>query len=231
MTPRTPTESLADAARALLGDHDVTDLLAQLTRDAVLFAGADAAGLLVRSEGRLETLTTTSHTTEHLEAFQSQRDEGPCVDVVEAGRPVEAVGRQELEDRWPTVGPAIVAAGFHSVYAAPLAWQGGVVGGLNVFGREARALDDEQRRAVQACADMLTLVVGQPLRLSRLDFGRTIERALRDRVVIEQAKGALAHRLGIDVSAAYDELVDRAEREGTSLTGTASTVLHEAQRR
>ncbi|WP_251152830.1 GAF and ANTAR domain-containing protein [Cellulosimicrobium sp. Marseille-Q4280] len=227
MTPRTPTDSLADAARALLGEHDVTDLLARLTRDAVLFAGADAAGLLVRADGRLETLTTTSHAAEHLEAFQSQRAEGPCVDVVETGQAVEAVGRQEIVDRWPTVGPAIVAAGFRVVHAVPLAWQGGVVGGLNVFGREP--LTDEQRRSVRACADMLTLVVGQPYRLSTLDFGRSIARALRDRVVVEQAKGALAHLLDVDVSAAYDELVARSERDGVSLTAVAHDVLLEAQ--
>lgn len=230
MTPRTPTDSLADAARALLGEHDVTDLLVRLTRDAVQFADADAAGLLVRADGRLETLTTTSHTAEHLEAFQSQHDEGPCVDVVEAGQTVEAVGRQEIVGRWPTVGPAIVAAGFRAVHAAPLAWQGGVIGGLNVFGREPRALDDAQRRAVQACADMLTLVAGQPFRLSGLDFSRSITRALRDRVVVEQAMGALAHQLGVDVSAAYDELVSRSEREGVTLTDTARAVLAEAQR-
>jgi GAF domain-containing protein/ANTAR domain-containing protein len=229
MTSRTPIDSLADAAQALVLGHDTADLLLRLTADAVHFTGGDAAGLLVRTDGNLELLSATSHAATELELYQAMRSEGPCVDVLESREQVQATGRQEILDRWPTVGRAVVDAGFLDVHAFPLAWQGGILGGLNIFGREPRELDESQRRTAQAFADMLALAVVVPEEVRAADLSRRVARALGGRVVIEQAKGAIAHQLDIDVAAAYAELVERSAREGASLTATARKVLWQAQ--
>ncbi|MFE6967836.1 GAF and ANTAR domain-containing protein [Isoptericola sp. NPDC057653] len=232
MTLRTPADSLADVAAELLREHDVADLLLRLTRDATQFARGDAAGILVRThDGPLELLAATSHRATYIELFQTQRDEGPCVDVIRTGRPVAATGRDEIVARWPGVGPAIVGAGFEAVHAFPLDWQGGVLGGLNIFGRGAEALDDESARAARALASMVTLVIVQPERLRPDEVDRRLRRALGGRVVIEQAKGALAYQMGIDPANAYEVLLERSVREGIPLTQTARQVLREAQQR
>jgi hypothetical protein len=44
MNPRTPADTLAPTTSALLGDHDVTDLLCRIVRDSTRFTGSDAAG-------------------------------------------------------------------------------------------------------------------------------------------------------------------------------------------
>jgi hypothetical protein len=232
MTLHTPVEALADATAELLKEHDVADLLLRLTQDAARFTGGDAAGLLVRTDGGpLELLAATSHQAMHLELFQAQRDEGPCVDVIRKGVGVEATGRDEILGRWPVVGPAIVGAGFSAVHAFPLEWQGGVLGGLNVFGRDGVALDDDSSRTARALADMVTLVIVQPDRLRPDELDRRVTRALDGRVVIEQAKGALAFQLGIDPADAYDVLVQRSAREGVPLSHVANDVLRQAQQR
>lgn len=232
MTLRTPADSLAGATAELLQEHDVADLLLRLTQDAARFAGGDAAGLLVRTNGGpLELLAATSHRATYIELFQAQRDEGPCIDVVRTGQAVAATGRDEIVARWPVVGPAIVAAGFAAVHAFPLDWQGGLIGGLNIFGQDAAVLDDDGSRAARALADMLTLVIVQPDHLHADELDLRVTRALGGRAVVEQAKGALAYQLGIEPAEAYDVLLDRSVREGHTLTHVAREVLRRAQRR
>ncbi|MEN5075057.1 GAF and ANTAR domain-containing protein [Isoptericola cucumis] len=226
---RTPADSLADAAGTLLHDHDVADLVLRLTQDAMRFAGGDAAGVLVRTATRFEVLSATSHAASHLELFQTQQQEGPCIDVLDTRQLVAVTGDEAIVARWPTVGPTVVAAGFASVHAFPLVWQGGALGGLNVFGRSERGLDDVEVRTTQGLADMLTLAVIQPERLRPEDVDRCLARTLETRIVVEQAKGALAHRLGVDTARAYDALVERAAGAGTPITDMARTVLQEAQ--
>jgi len=232
MTLHTPADSLAGAVAELLQEHDVADLLLRLTQDAARFAGGDAAGLLVRTNGGpLELLAATSHRATYLELFQAQRDEGPCIDVVRTGQAVEAIGREEIVARWPLVGQAIVAAGFSTVLGIPLDWRGGVLGGLNIFGHDPSGLHDDGARAARAVADMLTLVILQPDHLHADELDRRVVQALGGRAVVEQAKGAIAYQLGIDPAEAYDVLLESSVREGRSLTHVAREVLRKAQRR
>ncbi|WP_344249766.1 GAF and ANTAR domain-containing protein, partial [Isoptericola hypogeus] len=192
-----------------------------------------AAGLLVRpsDDAPLEVLAATDHVTTHLEIYQAQRDEGPCVDVCTTGRPVVAVGSSTILERWPVVGRAIVDAGFRRVHAYPLAWQGRALGGLNLFGREARTLDEASGRAARAIADMLTLVVAQPERVLDDEITRRLTRVLEGRVVIEQAKGVLAQSMGVDTADAYAVLLAMRDRDGTTLSATARSVIKAAHRR
>lgn len=62
------------------------------------------------------------------------------------------------------------------------------------------------------------------------DLLGNLRRALEGRVVVEQAKGVLAYQLDIDMAAAYDELLRRSERDGTSLTAAAAATIDEARR-
>jgi GAF domain-containing protein len=233
MTLPPPTETLARAASALVHEHDVAELLLRLTRDATELSQGDVGGLLVRAPAAtgLELLAATDHVATHLEVYQAQQDEGPCVDVVTTGAPVAAVGEPEIVARWPSVGRAVVAAGFRSAHAFPLIWHGTVLGGLNVFARGSTALAPETRRLAQTFADMITLVIAQPETVSDDELAERLRHALAGRVAVERAKGALAHRLGLDMAGAYDALLERSREEGATLTETAQAVLQEAQRR
>ncbi|MFD6164405.1 GAF and ANTAR domain-containing protein [Oerskovia sp. NPDC060287] len=232
MNPRTSAQALAAVTSALLQDHDVTGLLAQLVQDSARFVPADAAGLLLQGENDLlEVLSATSHRTTELELYQAQHDEGPCVDVVRTGRSIEVVGEDEVDRRWPRIGPEITGAGFRSVYAFPLRWHGLTIGGLNLFAATEAPLDDSARQLAQTFADVAALVIVQPVQVDQVDLLASLRRALEGRVVVEQAKGVLAYQLGVDMAAAYDELVRRADQDGLSLTETAAATVAQAQRR
>lgn len=232
MNPRTSAQALAAVTSALLQDHDVTGLLAQLVQDSARFVPADAAGLLLQGENDLlEVLSATSHRTTELELYQAQHDEGPCVDVVRTGRSIEVVGAGEVDRRWPRIGPEITGAGFRSVYAFPLRWHGLTIGGLNLFAATDAPLDDSARQLAQTFADVAALVIVQPVQVDQVDLLASLRRALEGRVVVEQAKGVLAYQLGVDMAAAYDELVRRSDQDGLSLTETAAATVAQAQRR
>ncbi|PZR51952.1 hypothetical protein DNL40_14140 [Xylanimonas oleitrophica] len=230
MTPRTPLDSLAAATKALLHEHDITDVVERLTADAMRFAACDAAVLLARAGGRLELVGATSHAAPDLDLYQALTVEGPCRDAVATGGAVEASGAGLIVERWPVVGPLLVDAGFRTVHAHPLAWHGGVIGALTMFRQGTEPLDETQARTSRAFADMLALTVAQPDRLLVQDVDRRVARARSGRAVIEQAQGVLAHQLGIGVDAAYDELAARSVRTGAPLTVTARDVVREARR-
>lgn len=231
MNPRTSAQALAAVTSALLQDHDVTGLLAQLVQDSARFVPADAAGLLLQGENDLlEVLSATSHRTTELELYQAQHDEGPCVDVVRTGHSIEVVGADEVDRRWPRIGPEITGAGFRSVYAFPLRWHGLTIGGLNLFAATDAPLDDSARQLAQTFADVAALVIVQPVQVDQVDLLASLRRALEGRVVVEQAKGVLAYQLGIDMAAAYDELVRRSDQDGLSLTETALATILDARR-
>ncbi|WP_315097709.1 GAF and ANTAR domain-containing protein [uncultured Cellulomonas sp.] len=232
MTARTSAQALADVASALVGEHEITGLLARLVQDCAELLPADAAALLVRTgSGDFELLSATSHRTAEIELYQAQAAAGPCVDAARTGRPVHAVGAEDIEARWGGVGRKIVASGFRSVHAFPMHWRQHVIGGLNIFSATDVDLTGQSLVLAQSFADFATLAIVQPLGLDDEGLGRRVAEALEGRVVIEQAKGVLAYQLSLDMPAAYDELLKRAAANGSHLTQTAREVLHAAQRR
>jgi hypothetical protein len=226
-----PTEALARAASALVRDHDLTGVLADLLADAQSALSAAAVGLLVETEpGHLELLTASSHATTQLELFQIQERRGPCVDALTSGSPVWESGTDRLESRWAEVGQAITAAGHVAVHAYPLRWRDHGIGALNVFFGQPPADTPALRLLGQAFADMATLVVLHEEDLSARDIVDRTERALAGRTIVEQAKGVIAYLDDVPVEDAYLVLRQRAERESVTLTVMAQRVLDEAAR-
>jgi GAF domain-containing protein len=232
MTARTAAQALADAASALTGDDDVTDMLARLLDDARGVLGAQAVGLLLLTQGGdLELLSATSHRAAELEIFQIQHDSGPCVDAIRTGEPLFVGGASEILGRWPETGPAIVAAGYSAVHAYPLRWHGRVLGAMNVFRDDTSLPEAGEGNAGQAFANIATIVIVQPASLTERQVTDRVQLALEARTVIEQAKGVLAYTRGLDMSAAYDLLRALAADRRASLTGTAADVVTRARER
>lgn len=228
MTARTAVQAFADATSALVEQHDAHDILGRLMRDGLSVLGADAIGVMVRSyEDDVELLGATSHQVSQIELFQIQADKGPCQETIRSGEIVLATGARALVDRWGDVGETIVRAGFQAVLAFPVRWQGRVLGGLNVF-RSSTAPAEDELALGQAFADVVSLLLLRSVDLSADDVTVRIRAAIAGRTVLEQAKGVLAHQLGLDLAAAYERLVELAGEEGGSVTATATRVVSQA---
>ena len=214
-------------AEMVAADLDVTGALASLLAGTLEALPADAAAVLVEVDGHLEVLAATSHRAEELEGYQAQVDEGPCLDAIRSGQVDEACGRDLLAQRWPVTGPTIVRAGFSAVAAVPLLWHGGTFGALNVFRNEPAGFGDDLRDC-RALGDALTLVLAARA-LGPDHVVEGLREALRDRAMVEQAKGALAELRSLDMADAYDALVALARALGEPLGVTARLVMDEAR--
>jgi hypothetical protein len=230
MTGSNPSQALARAASALVGESDLTHVLADVVADAAEVLAADAIGVLVTSPDHgLEVLSATSHRAHDLELYQAQSGSGPCVDAVAQGALVSESSADAIIGHWPDVGHQIVAAGYTSVHAFPMDWHGTTLGGLNVFHSTVPQGVDIPLLG-QAFADIITSLILQPEQLSRRSIAAKVGRALSGRTVIEQAKGVLAYQETLTMDRAYDRLRELATRNHASLTDMASRILAEASR-
>jgi GAF domain-containing protein len=173
--------------------------------------GVDGAGLmLLDGDGVLRSTTATDRPGGMLEALQEQFGEGPCVDAFLKDGPVLA---EDLgaDPRWPSVGPLAARHGVRAVLGVPIDLRDGPMGTLNVYAGAPRRWDDSDVAAIQA----YTRVIASLLRTAVLAHvsGRAatqLQQALDHRSLIEQAKGILMERRGLDQQAAFELLRSRA---------------------
>jgi GAF domain-containing protein len=173
--------------------------------------GVDGAGLmLIDADGVLCSTAASDRPGGMLESLQEQFGEGPCVDAFLKDGPVLA---EDLaaDPRWPSVGPLAAGHGVRAVLGVPIDLRDGPMGTLNVFAAHPRGWDDSEVAAIQA----YTRVIASLLRsaVQAHVSGRAasqLQRALDSRSLIEQAKGVLMERRGLDQQAAFELLRSRA---------------------
>lgn len=186
------TRALAVAAAALVDDHDVIGTLTELLRGSADALGAAAAGLVVKEDegGGLEFLAATSHRVEELELYQLQVDTGPCVQCVRTDEHVVATLLDDVRVRWPELEEPFRRAGFVGVHAAPLHWRGRAIGALNLFWTDNGDRGEQGTRLAQTFADVATVAIVSSGVVPVTQVLRRTRAALRERAIIEQAKGS-----------------------------------------
>ncbi|WP_193604446.1 GAF and ANTAR domain-containing protein [Nocardioides dongkuii] len=217
-----------EVADTLVDDYDLVDFLHGLTGKVALVSGASAVGLVLAEHGdRVTFMASSNESGEMIELFQIRHDEGPCLECVRTGIPIVNADLASAGDRWPVFAPQAIEAGFRSVHAFPMRLRDRVIGALNLFGTEDSRFDDDEVRVVQALADVATIAILHERNLTRAEtLTEQLQAALQSRVVIEQAKGFLAHADGISPSEAFDLLRSRARSTRTKLVNVAHEVLN-----
>ena len=232
------TERMSDlfveVADTLVDEFDVIDFLHHLTVHAAAICEAGAAGLMLTDQmGHLQFMAASNANGEHLELLQLQATEGPCLDCFTTGRPVVNADLSHATDRWPTFAPRAIGLGFHSVHAFPMRLREHTIGALNLFGSTTDTLFDvADVRVVQALADVATIALMQERTIRRAgELTEQLQGALTSRVVIEQAKGAVAAVDGITTDEAFEVLRSRARSSRKRLVDVAQSVLDEGRGR
>ncbi len=221
------TDALVRLADTLVENFDVIDLMVELATDCVALFAVDTAGLLL-DDGRRRPRVVASSTddTRALELFELQADEGPCLDCLHSRRRISAPDMIDESERWPRFAPRALEAGFRAVHAIPLRAHDQTIGALNLFKASPGDLPPADVRAAQALADVATLSVLQnEVVASHRNVTAQLQRALNSRVVIEQAKGVLAERGGLDMPTAFERLRAYARRHRLRLTDLAGEVV------
>jgi transcriptional regulator with GAF, ATPase, and Fis domain len=220
-------EVFVEMADTLVDDFDLIEFLQTVTARTAELADVAAVGLLLADHhGQLQFMAASDEATRLLELFQLQHREGPCLDAFVTRIPVVNADLSQAADRWPLFAPRAAGSGFRSVHALPLRLRHEVIGALNLFGTDAGTLDPADIQVVQALADVATIGLLQERAIHRAEIlTEQLQGALNSRVVIEQAKGALARTHNISVDEAFQKLRSYARHNNRKLSDLAHTVI------
>jgi GAF domain-containing protein len=225
------TERLSDlfveVADTLVADFDVVDFLTTLCEHATMVSGADAVGIMLTDHrGELRFMASSNDAGRNLELAQLRFGEGPCLDCVRTRQPVVNTDLTMADTTWPGFAPYAIAAGFHSVHAFPMRLRDQAIGALNLFAVSEMRFDPGEVRVVQSLADVATIAILQERSIARAEaLTEQLQGALNSRIVIEQAKGALARQESITVDQAFERLRERARSSRQRLVDVAANVL------
>src|SRR5579859_5439787 len=217
------SETFVELTDTLVAGFDLIDFLHVLTNRSVQLLDVSAAGLLLADpRGELRVVAASSEAARLVELFQLQNDQGPCLDCFRSGRPVAAADLVAAGARWPRFAPAARQAGFAAVQALPMRLREQVIGALNLFRADPGTLTPADIRVGQALADVATVSLLHERSMRHSDaLNEQLQTALNSRVIIEQAKGKLAERLGVDMDQAFSLLRDRARTSNRRLSDLA----------
>jgi GAF domain-containing protein len=226
------TERLAtifvEVADTLVDEFDLIEFLHTLTDRAADLVNAAAVGLVLADQrGRLEFMAGSDENVKLIELFQLQNQEGPCWEAFRTGHAVINVDLGQATNRWPRFAPRATAAGFQSVHAFPMRLRTERIGALNVFGdTKGGNFDGADVPIIQALADVAAISLLQERAIHRGEvLTEQLQGALNSRIVIEQAKGAVAQARGIGIDEAFAIIRSFARSHNRRLTDVAHAIV------
>ena len=216
-----------EVADTLVADFDLIEFLHKLAEHTAAVSDAASVGLMLADEaGELHYMAASTESARHLELFQLQYAAGPCLDCFRTGEPVTIADLSGADSRWPAFAASAREAGIRSVHAFPMRLRDRVIGALNVFDEDPMPFRPEDIKVVQALADVATIAIIQERAISRAEtLTEQLQGALNSRIVIEQAKGMIAHRHGVDVDTAFERLRAHARRSQLRLADLAREIV------
>jgi transcriptional regulator with GAF, ATPase, and Fis domain len=219
--------AFVDLSNELVDEYDVVDMLARLTANCAGLLDVASAGLLLAdSRGVLHLVASSSGRAHHLEVFQLQRDEGPCLDCFHSREAVVVPDLEAESERWPQFTRAARSVGFQSVHALPMRLHDAVLGTLGLFGDDKGRLEDDDLALAQALVHVASVaIVNEKSAADRATVNSQLQLALSSRIVVEQAKGVLAQLGALDMDDAFTILRRYARDHGHKLSAVAAQLV------
>jgi PAS domain S-box-containing protein len=200
--------------------------LQDVAEAVITVLGCDGAGLMLAdAQGRLSWVTATDESGRAFEQAQRDLGEGPCVEAMADGT-VVAAGDVRNDPYWLRLASVAAAHGICGVLAAPVTVGGRVIGTCNAISRMPRRWGARDLSAIGAFASVLGRLLAQAAEAShQAELAGQLQRALESRVTIEQAKGVLMARLGVDEQDAFERLRQIARSSNRRLADVAGEVI------
>lgn len=220
---QTPSNAWCGLSSAA-AEGSVADLpSALLAHVGALVVGATASVVARGPDGAWQVASASSEAARELTAVQLATGEGPCIDSLVRAAPVLAPDLS-LRSRWPGLAGLALAQGVRAILAVPLPGGRAALGALGVFAADATGIEGCARH-LEALAELagVALVQRRATAETRARVGE-LERALAARIPVEQAKGMVSERAGVDMSTAFGYLLRSARARGWSLEALADVV-------
>ncbi|MGZ4587425.1 MAG: GAF and ANTAR domain-containing protein [Mycobacteriaceae bacterium] len=211
----------------LVDGYDMVDLLAEWTANCARLLDVAAAGLLLADgRGVLHLVAASSERTHHLEVFQLQRHQGPCLDCFHSGAAVIVPDLVAESARWPDFATVAQSVGIASVHAFPMRLRDRALGTLGLFGDAPGRLDEDDLELAQALVHVASVaIVNEKAASDREMVNAQLQHALTSRIVLEQAKGVLASAGQLTMDDAFRVLRRYARDHGRKLSIVADGVV------
>jgi GAF domain-containing protein len=207
-------------ARSLRVSGGTGDLVSTVAEEAVrLVPAARHCGVIVTSPSRqLETVATTGPVPERLDLLQQQTGRGPCLTAARK-QIVVRIHDIATDTRWDGFREAAVESGVSSMLCLPLYVDDRVLGTLSLYGTEP----DVFREGAEPVARLLAALAAIALADAR--HAEQMQRALRSRDLIGQAKGILMREHGITADDAFALLRTHSQNANIKLVDVANRVV------
>ncbi|MGR7023077.1 ANTAR domain-containing protein [Geodermatophilus sp. URMC 62] len=218
--------ALAELSGLSAGQADGQRLLgrmAALIRGAV--PAADWVSITVGDPREPQRLGSDSAEAQTFDGRQVQAGEGPCWDAHRVGS-VVVTDDVVADPRWPVLARLVAAGPVRSVLAVPLHEDGTASGAINVYSGRTGAFGLAGRRIAElAAAAVAGVLQNVAEREAMQQLAGNLERALGSRAVIDQAKGILMVRLGVNADDAFARLVTLSNRHNVKVRDLAALVV------
>jgi len=200
--------------------HGVAERLAELLSSAEI-------GVLIAGEsGQLTPVAASTPGARDLSLLEAHNGTGPCTRSYRTGQPLLNQSMEALAVTWPEFAAVGRDAGVTHVSALPMRRRHQTIGAIGVLEAGPAQLTAADAGLAQTVVEAATVSILQQRALR--DSARKCEQlqsALDSRVVIEQAKGAVAARLSITPEAAFELLRSYARRHNRTLVDVAGETL------
>jgi hypothetical protein len=219
--------TFVDLADTLVADFDVIDFLHTLVRRSVELLDASAAGIMLADQrGGLQVMASSTEEARLLELYELQNNEGPCLDCYRSGVPIAREDLPGMRGSWPVFTERLQELGFNSAQAVPMRLRNETIGALNIFRSDEGLLPPEDLRLGQAMADVATVGLLQERAIAERELlAAQLQAALTSRVQLEQAKGVLAERAGMEMEQAFKVMRDYARSHNRRLGEVAAQII------
>ncbi len=221
-------DTFVEVATTIVDDFDLVELLTMLVERCVVLLDAAEVGLVLRDQqGRLGVLASSTKRMREVELFELQSAEGPCLDCLHTGLPVDVQLLDETaRQRWPRFQPMARDAGYRAVMALPMRLRATAIGAVNVFLDHDRPPSSETTLLAQALAGAATIAIVQQRTLEEsTEVVTQLQYALDARVVIEQAKGMVAEQQDVDVADAFERMRTHARDRNHKIRDVAQAII------
>jgi GAF domain-containing protein len=177
-------------------------------------------------------VATTDQEMLAIDLAQYEAGRGPCLDVLGGDRPivVEDVSGVE-EEAWRQFAEAAELIGVRSSLSMPLDLQDadGLAGSLNLYSRQRwQQSEDQIRQAGLFAAQLAAAMQSIDAYRSAARLAAGLAEAMRSRATIEQAKGILMARHGINAQEAFELLARSSQNENRKLREVARQLVEQA---
>jgi GAF domain-containing protein len=210
--------------RVTVDGRDGSDFFA-LTREVTDAFGLAGAGVSLTEGEAMRTVAAQSERAAALELIQQQYAVGPCVESQRTARPVLVADLTDHPRKWKEFTTVAATVGVVSVAAIPIRLGGAGLGVLDLYHDSQHRWTTEEVRLADRLARMAASYAFELYRARRTTI--QLQQALDSRVIIEQAKGMLAERMGITIDAAFGRIRAHSRNHHTPLRTVADAVVQQ----